>query len=174
MSAPYEVDFANRIHLAECIDVLQELNVSDRAKVVKTWLHGWATSHRIKGEFLHNCLLGCMDSTDSLAHYLQCPRLFAAVSFLWQEASADPLVRCGLCQPSKRSLVQVACTFSAYHALKGRFLVEFASSGNSLIPSDKHWVLFAQSLAAAAVESCLTSTLFDPAQFKQFFNLSIR
>ena len=141
--------------------------LSDRAKVIKTWVHGWATSHRIKGDLLHKCLLGCTDGIDSLGHYLQCPRAFGAASFLLQETSADPLVRCGLCSPSAQSLRLVACIFSAYHATKHSFLKEFDSHAS--VPTDKYWILFAQSLSAEAVERCLTNTLFDPCMCKQFF-----
>ena len=143
----------------------------DRAKVVKTWLHGWATSFRIKGDFLHNCLLGCADAVDSLSHYLQCPRIFGALCFLWPETSSDPVVRCGLCAPTKISLKWVACVFSAYHATKAQFRREFEANNSVQVQSDSLWVLFAQSLAAEAVGGCLTRTLFNPARFKEFFGI---
>ena len=152
MFAPYEIDFDSRIVLAECIQVLQHLSVSDRAKVVKTWLHGWVTTYRIKQGFLHNCLLGCAGEPDSLPHYLLCPRIFAAIRFVFPEADADPLVRCGLCRPTKQNLQMCACVFSAYHALKNQVQSEF----DACMPVDldfyPYWRFFAQSLAAEAVD----------------------
>ncbi len=65
------------IDLDACFESLKLLGVADRAKVAKSWLHGWATSHRIKGDVLHNCLLGCQDTVDGMSHYLQCPRIYA-------------------------------------------------------------------------------------------------
>ena len=90
MFAPFEVDFRDEVDLSTCFETLVELGVSDRSKMIKTWLHGWATSHRIKGESLFSCLLGCEEGADSLSHYLQCPRIYGALSFLWPTTSADP------------------------------------------------------------------------------------
>ena len=160
----------SRTGLAECIHALQHVGVSDRAKVVKTWLHGRVTTYRIKQGFLHNCLLGCAGEADSLSHYLQCPRIFAAICFVFPEANADPLVRCGLRSPTKRNLQMCACVFSAYHALKNRVRSEF----DTCLPDDldfyPYWRLFAQSLAAEAVERRLTSSLFSSASFASFLN----
>ena len=161
MFDPFEIDFENQVNLSACFETLLSVGVSDRVKVIKTWLHGWATSHRIKGEFLYNCLLGCEGAEDSLAHYLQCPRIFGAFSFLWPGSSSDPLVRCGLCDPCKQNLAKVACMFAAYHSTKAAF------------KQYTFWVFFAQSLAAEAVDRALCRTLFDRAQFNQFFGLTV-
>ena len=81
MFAPYELDFSDKIKLSDCYSALQQLSISERAKFVKTWLHGWATTHRIKGDHLHACMLGCAEGADSLSHYLNCPRVFGSISF---------------------------------------------------------------------------------------------
>ena len=94
---------------------------------------------------------------------------FVLLVFLLPGTSADPLVRCGLCSPSVQNLRLVACMFSAYHSIKNTFRKDFESSACD--PTDKYWVLFAQSLAAEAVGSRLTSTLFDPCTFKEFFGI---
>ena len=172
MFDPYEIDFDSKVILSNCFEVLQQISVPDRAKVIKMWLHGWATSHRIKGDYLHNCLLGCTDGVDSLGHYLLCPRVFGAASFLLPGTSADPLVRCGLCSTSVQSLHLVACTFSAYHATKHSFLKDFESHAS--VPTDKYWIYFAQSLSAEAAERRLTNTLFDPSMFKHFLGIDLQ
>jgi hypothetical protein len=174
MFDPFEIDFSNKVDISACFEALLAIGVADRTKVIKTWLHGWATSHRIKGDSLFNCLLGCGGAKDSLSHYLQCPRIFGAFSFLWPETSSDPLVRCGLCEPSKESLSKVACMFAAYHSIKSEFRREFEANASIQYQTDKFWVLFAQSLAAEAVARALTSTLFDLAKFTHFVALQRR
>ena len=67
---PYDIDFVNVVNLDLCNNSLDSISASDRAKVIKTWLNGWATTYRIKEDFFHSCFLGCMDKPDSLAHYL--------------------------------------------------------------------------------------------------------
>ena len=49
--------------------------------MVKSWLHGWATTHRIKGELMHSCLVGWTNGVDSMSYYLQYPRTFACCRF---------------------------------------------------------------------------------------------
>merc|ERR1719491_1307774 len=84
------------INTDNCFAALQLVGVADRAKVTKTWLHGWATSHRIKGDFLHMCLLGCSDGSDWLSHYVLCPRIYATSKFVCEETPPCPLQRLGL------------------------------------------------------------------------------
>ena len=106
------------IHIEECFTTLQLAGVADRAKVSKMWLHGWATSHQIKGDFVQNCFLGCDDSIDGLSHYMQCPCLHAVCNFFRNDSPSCPLERCGLNNPSKQDLLVTACAFRAHHALK--------------------------------------------------------
>ncbi len=157
------------INLDECFSALKLVGVADRAKVVKTWLHGWATSHRIKGDFLHNCLLGCDDSIDGLSHYLQCSRIFAVCKFVWNDSPACPLERCGLKNPSKQNLLMSACAFGAYHALKNK--IKSRIDANPLDTDySANWIFFAQSFSAEAVERSLVRKLFDPSAFTSFLN----
>jgi len=58
MFDPFEIDFSNKVDISACFEALLAIGVADRTKVIKTWLHGWATSHRIKGDSLFNCLFG--------------------------------------------------------------------------------------------------------------------
>ena len=167
--APHDVNFSNHINLHDCMSVLKELSESDRLKVIKTWLNGWATSRRIKGDFLYNCILGCEESPDCLSHYLQCSRVYGACIYLWPDTPDDPLIRCGLCAPTKDRLTKVACVFSAYHATKHKFIQGFVARGHTQIQTDEYWITFAQSLSTEAVARALSCTLFDPCQFFNHF-----
>ena len=149
---------------------LKLVGVADRAKVTKTWLHGWATSHRIKGDFLHNCLLGCDDSIDGLSHYMQCPRLYAVCKFVWNDSPSCPLERCGLKNPSKQNLLMSACAFGAYHALKNKIRSRIHADPLD-IDYRANWTFFAQSFMAEAVERSLVRTLFSSSEFDDFLNL---
>ena len=93
--APYEIHH-NSVNLDLCIKSLNLISGPSRVRVVKTWLNGWATTDRIKGDFRRSCLLGCPGEADSLAHYLMCPRVFASVKFVVNTAHEDPLIRVGL------------------------------------------------------------------------------
>ena len=168
MFTPFEIDFVNVIKLDCCISSLNLVSVSDRAKVVKTWLNGWATTYRIKGDFFHSCLLGCPGEPDSLKHYIMCPRIFACMRFIVPSSSNDPLIRCGLCNPSRESLSATACVFFAYHALKARINSEFSTCIPNTVDMTPYVIYFAQSFSAVAGERALTSTLFDPASFLNF------
>ena len=106
--------------MESCIPALDLISIPDKTKVIKTWLNGWATTYRIKGDFKRDCLLGCLGEPDSLAHYLMCPRIYACLLHVVPSTSDDPLTRCGVANPSKVSLLVVACAFSAYHALKAQ------------------------------------------------------
>ena len=125
--APYEIHH-NSVNLDRCIISLNLISGPSRVRVVKTWLNGWATTDRIKGDFRRSCLLGCPGEADSLAHYLMCPRVFASVKFVVNTAHEDPLIRVGLrsgrgdpasrVSPQNReALLITSCMFHAYHAL---------------------------------------------------------
>jgi hypothetical protein len=138
--------------------------------VVKSWLHGWATTHRIKGDLLHSCLLGCTDGADSMSHYLQCPRISACCRFFCAGAPPCPLERCGLLLPSKQNLHLLACTFEAYHALKNEIRCKFDAQNLNQIDYDANWFSFARHMGAAAVARSLVRTLFNPLQFESFLS----
>ena len=55
--------------------------------------------------------------------------------------------------------------FSAYHAVKAQIMQGLGADARIQITTDKYWILFAQSLAAEAVERALSRTLFDSDQF---------
>ena len=94
MFSPFELDAA--VNFAASVESLRQHHPSDAAKVLKTWLNGWITTSRMHTPHLHPCLLGCGgETTDSLAHYVQCPWLYALLKFFIPETSADPLRRLG-------------------------------------------------------------------------------
>ena len=157
------------INIDDCLAALQLVGVAGRAKVTKTWLHGWATSHRIKGDCLHNCLLGCDDSINSLSHYMQCPRLYAVCKFVWNDSPSCPLERCGIKNPSKQNLLMSACAIGAYHALKNKIRVRINAHPLHM-DYRANWIFFAQSFMAEAVERSLVRTLFSPSEFDDLAN----
>ena len=89
-------------------------------KILKTWLNGWDSSHRIHEDTILRCLLGCDIERDSLNLHVKCPHLYAFSAFFFYECSEDPLVRLGLLGLSRSALAAVGCAFSAYHALKAK------------------------------------------------------
>ena len=167
--APFEIDFTLIVNLEHCIKSLNLVQVPVRVKVIKTWLNAWATTNRIKGDFSRDCLLGCANAPDSLAHYLNCPRVFACSHFVVPSSSDDPLIRCGLCMPTRVSLLITACTFSAYHALKAKINSKFDARLPEDVDMIPYWVFFAQSFAAEAVAFGLSRQHFDPHSFLSRF-----
>ena len=117
---PYTLDFDHEINLDLCFAGLSELKPGDSAKVIKTWLNGWVTSHRMHEPVLHDCLLGCVGKPDDLRHYVQCPHMYALIKYFIADTSDYPLARLGLTNPHASCLKCVCCTFSAYHAVKGQ------------------------------------------------------
>ena len=167
--SPYMVDFEHRVNLKLCLETLKSIGVTSRAQLIKTWLNGWVTSHRMTEPVLLDCLLGCPGASDTLSHYLICPRVFAAAKFVVQDTSDDPLIRCGLCDPSKGTHLIAACTFTAYHALKASIRNLNAgqhAAGQPMEASNN--CFFAQHFSAEAVESRLSTALFNPDAFFSF------
>ena len=157
----------NHIDLTECFKVLSEIGVANRSKVIKTWLNGWVTSHRMHEPQLLGCLLGCEGQPDKLSHYVQCPRVYAAATFVIPDTSDDPLIRIGLKFVSKRSLGISACIFTGYHGLKAKIRCNSTPSDMDYF---SNWCLFAQHCNAEAVECGLCSTLFASDSFLCFLD----
>jgi hypothetical protein len=136
-------------------------------KVLKTWLNGWATSHRMHEDETHVCLLGCPDAVDSLTHYIHCPHLFAMQKFLFEDTSDDPCVRFGIKSPDPRSFKVISCLFSAYHALKRE-----VRAGKIDLHSETWlrtaWSLFADVCKAEAGELRVHTRAFSLCKFIDF------
>ena len=93
-----------------------------------------------------------------LYHYHHCPHLHALTIFLIPETDSDPLVSSALVHPNKEQFKVIACTFSAYHAVRSMIRVAQFTSGGSNIDTPcgseirKHWSLFAQTFQAEACD----------------------
>ena len=141
-------------------------------KVIKTWLNGWATSHRMHEDKVLCCILGCGDgSLDSLTHYIHCPHMLAFQRYLFENVSTDPLIRFVIKHPETFSLKVNSCLFSAYHALKGDIRsgrVNMHSSGWIKTA----WSVYANAIKAEAGEMCLDSRAFSLPKFISFLVLN--
>ena len=107
---------------------------------------------------------------DNLQHYMQCPHLLALWTFLAGDISSDPLVRWGLIEPEPNDLLQIACVFSGYHAIRREFKRKsemFVNNVNSLTGAQLRvaWTVCADAFSAEAREVKLTCRPFSVASF---------
>ena len=140
-------------------------------KVIKTWLNGWATSHRMHEDPILPCLFGCKDHRDSLPHYVMCPNIYAFQRYLFGDVPSDPLDRFGIKNPSIQSMKISSCLFSAYHAVKakvraGRIIVHADAVTTSTLRVI--WGAFAEVLAAEAGELRVATRAFSLPKFISF------
>ena len=181
-----------QLHFNDAFRIMRQLRAHDAIRILKTWTNAWCTSARFHEETTHPCLFGC-EAKDCMEHYFNCPFLFALQRYLVGDAhtlsiqssssgpsfsihiSDDPLERLGLISTSKDILKIVACTFSAYHAIKFQFCYLFASGGPlhqcKVLPDHiQHSFLasFAETFSAEADEVHLRTRCFDAASFVAF------
>jgi len=116
--APYDIHCNDGANFPDALSQLENTRGHVAIKVLKTWLNGWATSHRMHEDTLLQCVLGCKDAPDSLNHYVFCPHMCAFQKFIFDGISNDPLIRIGIKSPCEFSFKVISCLFSAYHALK--------------------------------------------------------
>ena len=164
---PYDIFAGDGPNFPEAFEILEGVGGHISLKVVKTWLNGWATSHRMHEDVVHDCLLGCQGAADSLNHYVVCPHMFAMLRYLFISVSDDPLIRLGIKSPEVFSLQVLSCLFSAYHALKskvrgGRINLHSVSWLNDA------WSVFAEVLKAEAGDLRLSSRSFSLPKFINF------
>ncbi len=165
--APYEVSTENGVDVNAALNLLSTTSGPIGIKVVKTWLNGWATSHRMHEDNVHCCLLGCRDEQDSLNHYIHCPHLFALQRFLFSGISENPLIRFGIQTPEIFSFKVISCLFSAYHALKsevrsGKINMHYQTWLQSA------WSVFANVCKAEAGELGVSTRAFSLVKFIDF------
>ena len=117
-----------------------------------------------------------------MSHYVNCPTLFAVLSFmcdgvthLHDTVSSDPLQRLGVVNPNLWKLKMVACSFSAYHAVKfnfgGLFCAEGPHSHCTSLPNMLHLSIlrsFADVFSAEAHEVGVPTRCFDLEAFEHF------
>ena len=71
---PYDIFAGDGPNFPEAFEILGKAGGHICTKVVKTWLNGWAMSHRMHEDVVLGCLVGCNDASDSLSHYVFCPK----------------------------------------------------------------------------------------------------
>ena len=168
---PYEVTVEHGVDFQAAYQLLKKSEKHIGMKVLKTWLNGWATSHRMHEDCTHDCLLGCSGELDSLTHYIHCPHLFAFQKFLFlEEFSDDPTIRFGIKDPNTYTFKVISCLFSAYHALK-----RDVRAGKINVQSDvwlrSAWSVFADVCKAEAGELRVHTRAFSLAKFADFLSL---
>ena len=119
--APYDVE-GTGIDLYNVLFLCRHFRQHEAMRILKTWVNGWATSHRMHAGTKLFCLFGCQDQLDSMNHYIHCPFWLFLLSKTTLDSkpspSSCPLTRLGLVDQSEDSLKSVACSFAAYHAVK--------------------------------------------------------
>ena len=165
--APFQIDFDCDVNLELAFGLLKHLQPVTTTKVIKTWLNGWATSHRMKEEVVHPCLLGCAGCKDSLKHYIMSPHLFAFCNYFFK-ADPCPLRRFAIKESSILNLKILACVFSAYHAVKGQVRSGIITMHENAETYRKTWSVFADALAAEAGECHIQFVSFSLSKFTCF------
>ena len=162
--APYEITAEYGVDFQSAYQLLTEADKHVGLKVLKTWLNGWATSHRMHEEHTLKCVLGCQNEIDSLDHYIHCPHLFAFQRFLFKDTSDDPTIRFGIKTPSHFGFKVISCLFSAYHALKREI-----RAGKINMQSEEWlrcaWSVFAEVCKAEAGELRVHTRAFSLTKF---------
>ena len=97
------------------------------------------------------------------AHYVFCPALFFLISQTLP-TSDNPLERIGLANPSIQNLKLVACTFSAYHAVKRSLLIR--SLVHETPTLEPELMLSIQGLFAAAFHAEALEVGLAPIRFR--------
>ncbi len=100
---------------------------NEAMRVIKTWVNAWATSARYHEAVKLPWLFGCPGGQDIMTHHVLHPHLYAVQLHL-ADASDNPLIRIGLCNPSVDSLNNVAFTFAGYHAVRRSARIQLLQS----------------------------------------------
>jgi len=168
MFRPFNIHADGMINVELAVNILRKVSGHIALKVIKTWLNGWATSHRMHEDTILPCLFGCKDYKDSLPHYIMCPKIFAFQRYLFGDVSSDPLVRLGIKNPSIQSMQICSCLFSAYHAVKGKVRAGRISVHTDAVTTTTLrviWDAFANVLAAEAGELRVATRAFSLPKF---------
>ena len=113
MFAPYETNMQS-LDLDCAFKIMRSMRAHDSIRILKTWTNAWCTSSRFHDDIMHPCYFGC-EAKDSMSHYVNCPTLFAVLSFMCEgvthlhdTVSSDPLQRLGVVNPNLWKLKVVA------------------------------------------------------------------
>ena len=86
---------------------------------LKTVCNGWCTSKRMHENQILDCIFGCPDKVDTLAHYLACPILLAKIDETFPGwVDRNIVLRLNYAKPSPQKAVIISAMFQTYHMLK--------------------------------------------------------
>jgi len=173
--SPYVLDFNHSIRLHDCFGCLKKSGSAVAVKVIKGWCNGWATSKRYQEKIKLPCLFGCHKEKDDLFHYLQCPHLYALWSFLCGYVHSDPLIRWGLVMPCTDGMLQIACVFHGYHAIRRHFKQkgEVFMHDQEILAGPQlraAWTVFADAFCVEASEFSVNFRKFSVPSFLEYLN----
>lgn len=109
---------------------LLQLSPHSAMCVLKTWLNGWTTSHRMHEPFLRSCIFGCVDAHDDLCHYVQCEALWTAVGNASGVFSSSLAERIGVTEATSATFHNIVVAFTTYHMCKN---VRASSIGANIV-----------------------------------------
>ena len=100
-------------------DVLDQAPIFIRVCWLKTVAGAWCTTARLHTGVARGCVFGCIDSNDTICHYLQCPILWslACAAMHASEESFFVVSRLGFVEPSACKLRLLAFCHALYHAV---------------------------------------------------------
>jgi len=104
MFAPFDLFAESDDEIEKAFETLKPMGQHVVVKVLKTWLHGWATSKRMSEDPVLPCLFGCVGQLDSQRHYVMCPHIFALLRYLIGDIPDDPCIRLAIKVPSQHAL----------------------------------------------------------------------
>ena len=169
--SPFNIHTDGMINVDLVVNTQKKTSGHITLEVIKTWLNGWATSHRMHEDPILPCLFGCKEHKDSLPHYIMCPHIYAFQRYLFGDVSSDPLDRFGIKNPSIQSMKISSCLFSAYHAVKAKVRAgKINVHADAVTTSTLRviWGVFAEVLAAEAGELRVATRAFLLPQFMSF------
>ena len=169
--SPYDIHCNGGANFSDALVLLEKTKGHIATKVLKTWLNGWATSHRMHEEITLHCVLGCAGAPDSLNYYVFCPHMYAFQKFIFDGISDDPLIQFGIKSPCIANYQVISCLFSAYHALKSDI-----RAGQIIMHQDGWaqpslrgaWSVFANVLKTEAAELHVFNRSFSLPKFIDF------
>ena len=115
---PALVDRFSDDHSSRLLEAMKKETSHVAMSALKTVCNGWCTSHRMHEETLLDCLFGCLDGSDSLKHYLVCPKLWTLIDDELEVEYGSLEHRLGLHQVSSHTVRALFLAFHLYHALK--------------------------------------------------------
>ena len=130
-------------------------------RVVKTWVNSWATSDRFHEAVHLPCLFGYEAAKDKTSHYVMCPILCHLLTQFRSGVPDCPLKRIGLVDPTRQSLLTLACAFAGYHATRRANII---SCAQTLDNSQRHAAhrTFADAFWVEAMDNGLQCRHFKP------------